>query len=72
VVARFELRYVLPDGGDPPNDFMSRHDGILGPTPFIADGMQVGMADTAIEDVDRDVVISRLAPGDLVGNEWRI
>ncbi|GAA3258606.1 hypothetical protein GCM10020258_19890 [Sphingomonas yabuuchiae] len=53
--------HVAADGGHAADDLMSRHARILGARPFAARGVQVGMADAAIKDVDRDIVALRVA-----------
>ncbi len=49
------------NGADDTGDFVARNDRVDGVLPFVADGMNVGMADTGIFDIDDDVVIIRLA-----------
>ncbi len=46
------------------DDLVSRHDRVLGNTPLIAGKMDIGMTDTAIENIDLYIAGARLAPFD--------
>jgi hypothetical protein len=53
-----------PDRSDAANDLVARHDREAGHAPVVVHEVDVGMADPAIEDLDGDIVGSRLAPLD--------
>jgi hypothetical protein len=53
-----------PDRGDAANDLVARHDREGGHGPVVVHEVDVGMPDPAIEDLDSDIVESRLAPLD--------
>ena len=61
-VSDLVFRYANSDSGYPSDDFMSRDEGILRAAPFVARGMNVRMADAAIEDVDDDIFGPGFAP----------
>lgn len=62
LVADLELGNRITDGGDDTCDFVPRNDGVNCVLPFIADGMDVGMANAAILDRDDHVICIELAP----------
>jgi hypothetical protein len=55
-VALLEARHLLADCRHAANDFVARHHGVDGISPFIADCMQIGMAHTAVKDIDLHIV----------------
>ena len=60
-IAFLELRDLATDAADAADDLMSGNVRIDGVVPFVAGGMQVGMADAAIEDLDLDILRARIA-----------
>ena len=48
------------------DNFVARHSRIGGVVPFIADEVQVRVADAAIEDVDADIVRTDVAAFDII------
>src|SRR6185312_13685152 len=68
-VADLEALHILADRGDGSDDFMARHGGIHRVAPFVAHGVQVGMAHAAELDVDGDIVRAGYAAFDGVGAE---
>src|SRR5690606_18821928 len=54
------------------NDFMARHTWVHRPPPLTACGVQVRMADTAVGDVDADVIGSWFAAFKAPRSQWRI
>jgi hypothetical protein len=52
---------LVADGADPADDLVAGDDrpGLV--APLAADEVQVGVADAAVEDIDRDVAGARLA-----------
>ncbi|MCY1451035.1 hypothetical protein D9M71_678800 [compost metagenome] len=42
-----------------PNDLVAGHDGIDGVVPVVVHLMGIGMADTAIGDIDGDVIVAQ-------------
>ncbi|MNV69233.1 hypothetical protein D3C71_1621350 [compost metagenome] len=61
MVADLELRDLGADGLDDTGDLMAWNDRIDRVLPFVADGVDVGMADAGELDVDDHVVIIRFA-----------
>lgn len=61
MVADLELRNLGTDGFHDTGDLMAGNDRVDGVLPFVADGVDVRVADAGIFDVDDDVVIVRLA-----------
>jgi hypothetical protein len=57
------------DGFDLADDFVARYDGVDGVAPFIADEVDVGMADAAPLDIDVDVVVVEFAAGEFERRE---
>lgn len=55
-IAGPEVSNFRPNGCDFPDDFMSGNDGILGHPPVIIDKVNIGVADTAITDLDSDII----------------
>ena len=55
-VADLESRDLVADRADMADDLVAGHAGIDGPAPFGTDGVEIGMADAAISDVDLDVL----------------
>ena len=60
-VAYFELGDSAAGGGDGADDFMARHHGVDSVAPFVASHVQVRVADSAVENIDDDVVGKWLA-----------
>ncbi len=46
---------------DPPDDFVAGHARISGAAPFIAGGVQIGMADAAVKNLDLNIVRAGIA-----------
>ena len=60
-ITRLEILYVAADICHPSDNFMTGNTGIDGIRPLIADGMQVGMADTAEKNVELYILRTRFA-----------
>ena len=60
-VPDLEFLHRAAGGRDAADDFVAWHGRILSETPLVADEVQVGVADAAIEDLDLDVGGGRLA-----------
>ena len=58
-VADLELRDLGADGGDAADDLVARARRVDGAAPLVADGVEVGVADAAVEDVDLDILVDR-------------
>ncbi|PAV70940.1 hypothetical protein WR25_02188 [Diploscapter pachys] len=71
-VADLELRHVAADRGDATDDLVAGDAGVERPVPLAARGMEIGMADAAIEDVDRDVLGTGIAAFEVEGRERRV
>ena len=61
-VSDLVFRYASADGGYSSDNFMARDEGILRAAPFVARGMNIRVADAAIEDVDDDIFGAGFAP----------
>ena len=70
-IADREASDVAADRGHPADDLMAGDGGIERAAPFAAHGVEVRMADAAIEDVDRDVVGQQVAAREAEGRERR-
>jgi hypothetical protein len=73
-VTLVEASHRRTDGRDPADDFVARHAWVGGGYevgPLIADGVEIGVADAAEEDLDLDVAIGGLAALDGVRGEVR-
>ena len=64
-VAGLEPAHLAADGGHAADDLVARHGWIEGVIPFVARGMQVGMANAAIEYRDLHVLGAGVAALDL-------
>src|SRR3954468_1185586 len=64
-IADLELRDVAADRSDLADDLVSRHARIERARPLGAHRVEIGMADAAIRDLDRDVARARFAPLDV-------
>ena len=60
-IADFVLGDVRTDGGDFADDLVAGHQRVNGDAPLVARLMDVGMADAAVENLDRHVVGARAA-----------
>ncbi len=70
-VARFELGHAAPHAFHPANDLMARHARVDRIVPFIAGGMKVRVADSAVENFDFDIRWAGFAPGDAQRSQGR-
>ena len=68
-VAWFEFFDGRTDGFDGTDDLVTGHHGIDCVAPFVASGVNVGMADAAPLDVDVDVVVVEFAAVEFEGRE---
>ena len=68
-VADLEAGHRIADGEDAPDDLVTGDARILRAWPLAADGVQVGMADAAIEDLDGDVLRTGVAAVEGVGQK---
>src|SRR6185312_11383677 len=66
-VADLEAGDLATDCADVADDLVARHAGIQRAAPFGAHGMQVGMADTAIGDLDLHILRAGRAALDVEG-----
>src|SRR6478735_7546094 len=55
-------RDLVADSGDGADDLVARDVGVGGPAPIIARGVEVGMADAGVGNLDGDVVGPQVAP----------
>jgi hypothetical protein len=73
-VARLEFADRRSHLGHFADDLVSRDDRVDGrhdTAPLVADRVEVGMADPAVEDLDLDVTIADVATRDAVGGQRR-
>src|SRR5206468_10227607 len=70
-VADLELLHPRADPRDLPDDLVPHHQRVLRRAPLAAHGVQVGVADAAVLNVDRHVVRPRLTALERVGLERR-
>ena len=68
-VADLELRHLVADGDHTADDLVTGNRRIEGVLPFVAGGVQVGMAHAAEQDLDPDVFRPGIATLDFVGSE---
>jgi hypothetical protein len=59
-IACGEPRHRAPDTADPPDDLVPGNHGEHPVSPLVANLMNIGMADAAIEDLDQDVFGTRV------------
>jgi len=57
--------------GHPPDDLVAWHDGVGRSLPLVPRGVQVGVADSTMEDLDPDVVLPRFPALETEGVQWR-
>ena len=69
-LANFKSAYFVADRSDAPDDFMPGDAGIGGTVLLTSSGVQVGMADTAIKNIERNIGVARAATVDFEGREW--
>ncbi|SHX54260.1 Uncharacterised protein [Mycobacteroides abscessus subsp. abscessus] len=69
MVARLEFGYLGAYLGDDTGDLMTRDDGVVGASPLVADGVDIGVTDTGELDVDEDIVWTDLTTLDRGGNQ---
>lgn len=70
-ITHFEFADLAADGHHSTDDFMTRYDGIVGPAPVIASGVQIGVADAAIKNVDFHIIGARWSASDGVQRQRR-
>jgi hypothetical protein len=58
-VADLETADITADGGHMADDLVTGHDGIDRVVPVVVHLMGIGMADTAIGDIDGDVIVTQ-------------
>jgi hypothetical protein len=61
LIPNLELAYVLTDFGDAADDFVARYDRIRRVGPLVACGVQIGVTDAAIKNVDLNIFRAGLA-----------
>lgn len=71
-VADREAGHLCADGAHVPHDLVAGNAGIEGAGPLRAYGVQVGMTDAAVRDVDLDVVRAGSAALDVERFEWLV
>ncbi len=71
-VANLELLDLMADGHDSTDDFVARHRGIKGVLPLISHGMQVGMANPTIKNLNLHIVWTRLPTLNLQGSQGNV
>src|SRR5690606_36142062 len=64
-IAGLEAGHLAADGADAADDLVPRHAAIQRAAPLRARGVQVGMADAAIRDLDLHVLRAGRAAGDI-------
>lgn len=64
-----EFGYLGAYLGDDTGDLMTRDDGVVGASPLVADGVDIGVTDTGELDVDEDIVWTDLTTLDRGGNQ---
>ncbi len=70
-VAGLEARDRATDLRDPADDFVARDHGVAAAAPFVADAVDVRVADAAIQHVHGHVVGPRIAAREGVGRQRR-
>jgi hypothetical protein len=70
-LAGLEFLHIAADGGDLADYFVAGHGGKLHTMPFAARGMQVGMADAAIQNFQRHVLGARRTAVNGIGRQRR-
>jgi hypothetical protein len=60
-VAHFELLHLVAHSRYPANDLVSRHHGVNGVAPFVADLMDIRVANATIDNLDLYVVGTNLS-----------
>lgn len=63
-IAQLEFRYLRADGHNATDDLVARNRWVERVLPFVARGVQVGMAHAAVGDVDLHVIHAQRTPGD--------
>ena len=63
-IADLELADLGPDRRDAAQNLVTRDDRVDGCPPLVARGVEVGVADAAVEDVDLDIRWTGVAAGD--------
>ena len=69
-IANLVFAGAVPDGGHASDDFVSGNKRILRPAPFVSGRVNVGMADSAIKDVDHDIAWAWIAALEGKRNEF--
>ena len=69
--AGLELCCGFASGDDAANDLMTGNHGIDGVAPFVASHVEIGVADSAVEDFNGDFSGARLAAGKVVRSQRR-
>lgn len=64
-VTDFELADLVTHGRDTANDLMARHRRVNGVLPFITGGMQIGMANTTVENINLNVIGAQVTALDI-------
>src|SRR5690606_5777350 len=67
VLAFTEARDFAPHCDDSAHDLVARDNGVITPAPIVARGVQVGMANPAIQDLHGDIVGPQFPALELVG-----
>ena len=71
-IADLEIRHLVADGDDTADDLVTGNRRVEGVLPFVAGGVQVGMAHAAEQDLDLNVFRPGIATFDFVGRECAV
>ena len=61
-IARLELRDRVADGSHAADDLVAGHDRMTRIAPLVTHGMQIGMANAAVQNIDPHIVGPQIAP----------
>ncbi|GEN22274.1 hypothetical protein HCU01_02230 [Halomonas cupida] len=65
------LRDVVAHGSDSADDLVARYNWVGSHSPVISSEVQIAVADTAVEDIDRDIIGARRAALEIPQFQWR-
>ena len=71
-LANFKSAHLVADSSDAPNDFMTWNAGIHGTAPFTSSSVQVGVADAAKKNIERNIGAAGAATVNFEGREWAV
>ena len=71
-LADFESAYFVADSSDAANDFMPGDARVDSTAPFTFSGVEVGVADAAIKNIERNIGTAGSATVDFERREWAV